>query len=326
MPAWEAGARARRRARPLRAARAATAAGRPRRRGGAALRSLVDRVDPRGAPPPGDGHRPGRRRQVAPAARADAHHAPSSPEKPRVREGRCPAYGSGLAYWALGEIVRGQFEIVDTDDSETAWGKLVGGVEELISDEDDRRARRTAWRRRSRARSASRPPSEARRRGEDPQQMRDRFFSAVRAVIEAASRAAAARPRDRGHPLGRRGNARPDRVPRALGARPAADRLPGPRRAARPPARLGRRPAERDHDRARAARRRARSASSSRRCCRRRRAQRQRRAGRARSPSAPAATRCSPRRWSTASPRRGAPTPRRCRRRSTRCSPRASTR
>ena len=34
------------------------------------------------------------------------------------------------------------------------------------------------------------------------------------------SRAAAAGPRVRGHPLGRRGNARPDRVPRPLGARP----------------------------------------------------------------------------------------------------------
>ena len=37
------------------------------------------------------------------------------------RVGHCPAYGAGLAYWALGEIIRGQFEIVDTDDSEAAW-------------------------------------------------------------------------------------------------------------------------------------------------------------------------------------------------------------
>ena len=83
--------------------------------------------------------------------------------------------------------------------------------------------------------------------------MRDRLFSAVRSLVEAACRQQAAGHRDRGHPLGGRGNARPDRVPGALGARPGADRLPGPRRAARPPARLGRRPPQRDHDRARAA-------------------------------------------------------------------------
>ena len=49
---------------------------------------------------------------------------PSIPAQPLMRLGHCPAYGTGLAYWALGEVIRGQFEIVDTDDSELAWGKL----------------------------------------------------------------------------------------------------------------------------------------------------------------------------------------------------------
>ncbi len=44
---------------------------------------------------------------------------------------------------------------------------------------------------------------------------------------------------DRRHPLGRRGHARPDRPPGALGARAAAAGLPGARRAAREPARAG---------------------------------------------------------------------------------------
>ena len=34
-----------------------------------------------------------------------------------VRLGNCPAYGAGLAYWALAEVVRGTFDIVDTDDA-----------------------------------------------------------------------------------------------------------------------------------------------------------------------------------------------------------------
>src|SRR5204862_1198506 len=55
-------------------------------------------------------------------------------EKAAFRVGRCPAYGAGLAYWALGEILRGQFELVDTDDSELAWAKLLRGVESVVSD------------------------------------------------------------------------------------------------------------------------------------------------------------------------------------------------
>ena len=53
-----------------------------------------------------------------------ASEVAESPAQPLMRLGHCPAYGTGLAYWALGEVIRGQFEIVDTDDSELAWGKL----------------------------------------------------------------------------------------------------------------------------------------------------------------------------------------------------------
>ena len=67
--------------------------------------------------------------------------------------------------------------------------------------------------------------------------------------------APAAGARVRGHPLGRRGHARPDRAPGALGPRAAPDRLPGARRAARAPARLGRRSPQRDLDLPRAAHR-----------------------------------------------------------------------
>ena len=69
--------------------------------------------------------------------------------------------------------------------------------------------------------------------------MREAFFSAVRSVIEAMARRQPARARLRGHPLGRPRNARPDRVPRAVGARAADAAVPGARRAARAPQRWG---------------------------------------------------------------------------------------
>ena len=107
-------------------------------------------------------------------------------------------------------------------------------------------------------------------------------------------------------------------------ARPGADRLPGARRAARPPAGLGRRPRQRDHDHARPARPQPRTGTG--RGAVRRSGAAKPATWRPRSRSARAATPCSPRRWSTGSSRRAPPTPRRCRRRCTRCSRPGSTR
>jgi class 3 adenylate cyclase/predicted ATPase len=109
--------------------------------------------------------------------------------KPAIRVGSCPAYGAGLAYWALGEIVRGQFEIVDTDDSEAAFAKLRRGIEGLVSEaETEEPPERVAA-------IVGRPlgieppdPQINIGEGEDPQQTRDRLFSAVRSLVEGASR------------------------------------------------------------------------------------------------------------------------------------------
>ncbi len=183
-------------------------------------------------------------------------------DSPLMRVGRCPAYGSGLAYWALGEVVREQFQIVDTDDSDAAWAKLRSGFEKLFAEssaESEEPPERLAA-------TIARPlgvevpddvVDDMLPDGEDPQQTRARLFSAVRSLVEAASRI---------HPLvlaiedihwADEGMldlieylARWVRGPVLAG-------LPGARRAARPPARLGRRPAQRDHDHARAARPRA---------------------------------------------------------------------
>jgi class 3 adenylate cyclase/tetratricopeptide (TPR) repeat protein len=112
-------------------------------------------------------------------------------QKAAFRVGSCPAYGAGLAYWALGEIIRGQFEIVDTDDSELAWRKLLHGIEAAVSEhETDEPPERLAE---TIARPLGIEPSgEHAATGvhdaEDAQQMRDRLFSAIRSLIEAASR------------------------------------------------------------------------------------------------------------------------------------------
>ena len=112
-------------------------------------------------------------------------------QKAAFRVGHCPAYGSGLAYWALGEIVRGQFEIVDTDDSELAWTKLLHGVESVISDEQTDESPERLAATLARPLGIEPPGQHAAIAGgpdaEDPQQMRDRLFSATRSLIEAAS-------------------------------------------------------------------------------------------------------------------------------------------
>jgi len=115
----------------------------------------------------------------------------SRPEDPAIREGHCPAYGTGIGYWALAEVIRDQFEIVDSDDSEVAWRKLRDGIEELVSDaETEEPPERLAA---MIARPLGIEPAEdititASLDVDDPQQMRDRLFSAVRSVVEAVSR------------------------------------------------------------------------------------------------------------------------------------------
>ncbi len=111
---------------------------------------------------------------------------------PLMRVGHCPAYGSGLAYWALGEIVRDQFGITDTDDSDVAFGRLRGGFEKLLGDqciegEDDSPERLAA----TLARPLGIEVPEGIADGtdaDDPQQVRARLFSAVRTLVEAAGR------------------------------------------------------------------------------------------------------------------------------------------
>jgi class 3 adenylate cyclase/tetratricopeptide (TPR) repeat protein len=57
----------------------------------------------------------------------------------RWHRGRCLAYGEGVTYWALAEMVRGRAEILEGEDSQSAQGKLRAVVERYVSDPEERR-------------------------------------------------------------------------------------------------------------------------------------------------------------------------------------------
>jgi class 3 adenylate cyclase len=52
--------------------------------------------------------------------------------------GRCLAYGEGVAYWALAEMVRGRAGILEEEDSASASAKLRAAVEEHVADPEER--------------------------------------------------------------------------------------------------------------------------------------------------------------------------------------------
>jgi class 3 adenylate cyclase/predicted ATPase len=53
--------------------------------------------------------------------------------------GRCLAYGDGVAFWALAEMVRGRAGILEDEETATALPKLRATLEEHITDADERR-------------------------------------------------------------------------------------------------------------------------------------------------------------------------------------------
>ena len=107
-----------------------------------------------------------------------------SDDPPTIRRGQCPPYGSGIAYWALAEVLNDEFEIRDTDAPDTAWEKLRFGVTELMRELGDESAGE-----RNAALLAIPlgldPPEELQLSEADPQRMREALFSAARAAVEA---------------------------------------------------------------------------------------------------------------------------------------------
>ncbi len=54
------------------------------------------------------------------------------------RQGRCLPYGEGITFWALGEIVKAQAGILDTESPVDTSAKLATAIGELVSDPHDR--------------------------------------------------------------------------------------------------------------------------------------------------------------------------------------------
>ena len=54
-------------------------------------------------------------------------------------QGRSPAYGEGVTFWALGEMVRMRARIAETDDPQSSRAKLRATLDEYVPDNEERR-------------------------------------------------------------------------------------------------------------------------------------------------------------------------------------------
>jgi len=62
----------------------------------------------------------------------------ADPELITWRQGRCLSYGEGVAFWALGEMVKAQGGLLETDTAAEAEVKLAAAVSALVADESER--------------------------------------------------------------------------------------------------------------------------------------------------------------------------------------------
>src|SRR5439155_17736852 len=60
--------------------------------------------------------------------------ADADPELITWRQGRCLAYGDGVAFWALGEVVKAQAGILEENTESEAAAKLRAAVDEVLAD------------------------------------------------------------------------------------------------------------------------------------------------------------------------------------------------
>jgi class 3 adenylate cyclase/tetratricopeptide (TPR) repeat protein len=60
------------------------------------------------------------------------------PELVTWRHGRCLPYGEGITFWALGEVVKAEAGILESDDQDEAAGKLEQSVSALVDEESER--------------------------------------------------------------------------------------------------------------------------------------------------------------------------------------------
>ena len=72
-------------------------------------------------------------------AREFLHYVDGLAEDVWWHEGRCPAYGEGISFWALGEMVRRRCGLVEADDEATTRARVAATLAEHVPDPDERR-------------------------------------------------------------------------------------------------------------------------------------------------------------------------------------------
>jgi len=60
-------------------------------------------------------------------------------EEPWWHDGRSPAYGEGISFWALGEMVRGRAGLLETDDETSTRAKIAETLARHVPDPEERR-------------------------------------------------------------------------------------------------------------------------------------------------------------------------------------------
>jgi adenylate cyclase len=106
------------------------------------------------------------------------------PEPVEILIGRSPPYGAATTYAALAEIVRERFGIAETDDLDAAISRLSEGIMAVSSDATKRDATRAAA---LIARTLGFDVGDEGLEGVEPEQVRERIFAAVRALLESVS-------------------------------------------------------------------------------------------------------------------------------------------
>jgi adenylate cyclase len=106
-----------------------------------------------------------------------------------VRRGRCLPYGSSIVYWPLGEVIRTECEILETDPPALAWTKLSEQIGVLLA-EPGGEPRSTAARAAliGRLLGIEAPDGIDSAEEQDPAQAREIFFAAVRSCVEGMAR------------------------------------------------------------------------------------------------------------------------------------------
>ncbi|HEY6057413.1 MAG TPA: adenylate/guanylate cyclase domain-containing protein [Candidatus Limnocylindrales bacterium] len=61
-------------------------------------------------------------------------------ETVRWHQGRSPAYGEGITFWALGEMVRRRAQLAESDDERTTRDRLAETLQQYVPDEAERRS------------------------------------------------------------------------------------------------------------------------------------------------------------------------------------------